>query len=282
MCRLFKSFLFVGLAVILFSCKKDIGVDTEQISHEQQVVVMGAKLVSQSSYAKIPEISIDVARGTTLPPVLNVPMPPVGNQGNEGSCVSWATAYAVRSSSYAATLGTTVFTYTDNVFSPEYVYNSLVSYANDCTVGTSVTEALDLIKTKGVCKYATMPPVAGNCTTMPSASQNSEAALFKISGYGTVRITTSAIKNSLVNGKPIIVAGPVNTDFRYLASGAILGAYNSATYMGNHCYCIIGYDDTKSAFRFQNSWGQYWASSGYGWISYASVADWVKEAYTIR
>ena len=38
--------------------------------------------------------------------------------------------------------------------------------------------------------------------------------------------------------------------------------------IGGHAMVAVGYDDTKKAFRIQNSWGRTWADSGYGWFSY--------------
>lgn len=281
--RLTKILSVVAISIALFSCKKDVVTEVTRQNESLPSVIMGAKLMPENKYANIPVVNYEAARVSTLAPsAFCLAMPPVGNQGSEGSCVSWATAYAVRSGVYAAGTSTNVFSYSTNIFSPEYVYNTLIQYTmGDCTVGTTVKEALDLLKIQGVCKYNSMPPVAGNCTTLPNATQNAEAAQFKISGYGTVRITTSAIKSALQAGKPVVTAGPVNSAFRYLASGAVLGSYTSASYLGDHCYCIIGYDDTKNAFKFQNSWGTSWASAGYGWINYNNIGEWVKEAYTI-
>ncbi len=39
---------------------------------------------------------------------------------------------------------------------------------------------------------------------------------------------------------------------------------------GGHAMLIVGYDDSKQAFRVKNSWGTGWADNGYVWFSY----DW--------
>jgi C1A family cysteine protease len=31
---------------------------------------------------------------------------------------------------------------------------------------------------------------------------------------------------------------------------------------------IVGYDDSKNAWRVMNSWGASWCENGYGWIDY--------------
>ena len=46
--------------------------------------------------------------------------------------------------------------------------------------------------------------------------------------------------------------------------------------MGGHCTVIVGYDDTKQAFRVRNSWGntpEEWTVDGYFYMPYAFAAD---------
>jgi C1A family cysteine protease len=38
--------------------------------------------------------------------------------------------------------------------------------------------------------------------------------------------------------------------------------------VGGHGMIVVGYDDTRKAFRIQNSWGRNWADGGYGWFGY--------------
>ncbi len=35
-----------------------------------------------------------------------------------------------------------------------------------------------------------------------------------------------------------------------------------------HAVCLCGWDDTKSAWLFKNSWGEDWGEEGYGWMRY--------------
>jgi len=84
----------------------------------------------------------------------------------------------------------------------------------------------------------------------------------------------------IYSGFPIIVVGPVYTNFDNLADGGILKA-TSGTNRGTHAYMVVGYDDSKNAFKFQNSWGTGWSSAGLGWIDYDYVSQWWKEAYML-
>ncbi len=33
---------------------------------------------------------------------------------------------------------------------------------------------------------------------------------------------------------------------------------------------VIGYNDTKNAFKVMNSWGTKWGDNGFAWIDYAN------------
>ena len=36
----------------------------------------------------------------------------------------------------------------------------------------------------------------------------------------------------------------------------------------NHAVMIVGWDDSKQAWRVKNSWGTGWGESGYAWVKY--------------
>jgi C1A family cysteine protease len=207
---------------------------------------------------------------------LNVP--PVGDQGQQGACVAWGTTYAGRSTEWQRTHAA-AWSKSVNIFSPAYVYNQ-IKISSDCGSGSYVTDGLSLLQSKGVCLWNTMPYTT-TCSAKPTTAQNTEAAKYKTGGYSAVSITTTAIKNALAAGHPVIVAGNVNTAFENLASGAVLGKFSGSS-LGGHCYCVVGYDDSKSAFKFMNSWTTSWATGGFGYISYSYITKWWSEAYVIN
>jgi C1A family cysteine protease len=126
-----------------------------------------------------------------------------------------------------------------------------------------------------------MPYTDVSCTTMPTTAQKSAAAAYKIASYSTVTLTTAAIKSFLAAGHPVIVGGPVNSAFMYLTNNQVLGAFTGNS-LGGHCYCLVGYDDTKGAYKFMNSWGTTWGSQGFGYIAYGYEKSWWTEAYVIN
>jgi C1A family cysteine protease len=173
----------------------------------------------------------------------------------------------------------TTWSYSANIFSPEYVYNQI--NVSDCASGAYVIDGLNLLKNKGTCLWVTLPYSSTNgCDASLATPFDSYAANYKIAGYSTVALTMDAIKNQLALGKAVIVAGPVDRNFMYLASGAVLTKRKGS--LGGHCYCVVGYDDAKSAFKFLNSWGPNWATAGYGYIHYNYLTQWWQEAYIIN
>lgn len=273
------SAIFTAIVLIsLVACKKDASNNSLPTSPSDAITYsLGCEMLPAIEYAKIPKaIAPDVTIKAT---VLNLNVPPIGDQGSEGSCVAFGTTYAARSTNWQAN-HTATWNTAVNIFSPEYVFNQ-IKLTSSCSSGSYVVNGLNLLKTKGVCTWSTMPYVDGNCSVVPTSAQNTAAANYKISGYSTVAINATTIKSFLASGKPVIVAGPVNKAFMYLTSGSVLSTFKKPS-LGGHCYCIVGYDDNKGAFKFMNSWGTSWATSGFGYISYANVANWWTEAYVIN
>lgn len=273
---LFVAVAVVGVALFLNSCKKEVVEPTEP-KIETNYYSLGCELLPPAEYAKIPVAKTpDVAIKAT---VLNLNVPPVGNQGGEGSCVAFGTTYAGRSIDWQTT-HPAAWSQSVNIFSPEYVYNQ-IKVRRSCSSGSYVIRGLDLLKLQGVCTWTLMPYTDVSCTLLPTTAQKTAAAAYKIAGYSTVARTTADIKAFLAAGKAVIVAGPVSNGYMNLASGAVLTTFDG-TSLGGHCYCVVGYDDDKGAFKFMNSWGTTWATAGFGYIAYGYETTWWTEAYVIN
>jgi C1A family cysteine protease len=267
------------LAVALFvSCQKENDVSSDEtmqpVTHQ-----LGCLMLPTEKYMSITLKDAPISLLKAAPAVLNLEVPPVGDQGSEGSCVAWGTTYGGRSidwqASHPAAWSTSV-----NIFSPEYVYNQIK--AGDCASGAYVTDGLKLLVDQGVVPWKIMPYSDRNgCSLMPTVNQTAVAATYKVGSYGRVSITSTAIKAALVTGKPVIVGGPVNRAFMYLKGTTVLTTYTGTTY-GGHCYCVVGYDDGKQAFKIMNSWGRSWGSKGFGYIGYSYISKWWTEAYVLN
>jgi len=268
--------VIIALGIAVFNACQESTFETPESESMEVFHELGCLFLPEAEYAKIPEAK---APEGAVKASVSISTPSIRNQGGEGSCVAWGTTYAARSIERRRATGASSYSTSTNIFSPEYVYNQ-IKISSSCASGSYVTTGLNLLRSQGACRWYYMPYTDGTCSTYPNSTQRSDAAKYKISSYSTVSRTTSNFKSFLNSGKPIIVAGPVNSTYMNLGYNQVLGAWSGSSY-GGHCYCIVGYDDTKGAFKFMNSWGTSWGTSGYGWISYNYLTTWIQEAYVI-
>jgi len=273
------TFLFIvaiGAILVVNSCQKNTDLVEPVQTEEASPYSFGYLPLPADEYTSIPVVeSIGLK---TLPTSVSLNVPPVGNQGYEGSCVAWGTTYAGRSTSYQNTHGGVYSTGT-NIFSPEYVYNQIKA-SSDCNSGSYVTTGLNLLLDQGVCLWDLMPYTDVDCDVMPNATQTAASSYYTIDSYATVPLTTEAIKEQLAAGKIVVVAGSVYKEFMNLAYDQVMTSTKGRNY-GGHCYACVGYDDSKGAWKVMNSWGTSWGTDGFGWISYNLTTTVWREAYVI-
>jgi len=278
--NLFRSTMVLTVALVAMlvinSCQKDNESVAPLLAEEVVPYSFGCNMLPEAEYAKIPVAKFESVK--TLPTSVNLVVPPVGNQGGEGSCVAWGTTYAARSTSYQNTNGGSYSTST-NIFSPEYVYNQIKA-SSDCNSGSYTTTGLNLLVNQGACLWNDMPYTDTDCDVMPNSTQTALAANYKISSYATVPVTVDAIKAQLAAGKILVVAGSVYGAYMNLGYDQVITTAKGRVY-GGHCYSCVGYDDAKNAFKFMNSWGTSWATDGFGWIDYAIISKYWREAYVV-
>lgn len=253
--------------------------NTQQPNKENQAMrSLGAVLVDEKTYDSFAKADIEaltmkfkgksaITVAATIPSSYSIPnTPPILNQGQEGSCVAFATAYAAASTLEHNFKGIT------NPRSPEYVYNQIK--LSGCPNGTYISRGLNLIKDQGVCSWNEMPYTDVECSTQPNATQKSAASTHKFTTWATVDKTNiNNVKTLLSMNLPIIIAVTVDGSFDNLSSASNwIWKSHSGTVRGGHAICVVGYDDAKQAFKVQNSWGTTWGDHGFFWINYAFFA----------
>lgn len=218
-------------------------------------------------------VSITISVNTTVvqPPAtsgVQLTMPPVGNQGGEGSCVAFAVGYATRSAEQYYRTGAASYSSSTNIFSPEFLYNQ-IKFSTDCSSGTAMQTALDFVVANGITTFQSMPYSSTNgCTLMPTSTQSAEASNYKIIGYSKIYYTDRVAIKSMVSQKhPVVITVLADNSFINATAGFIWKTY-SGSGMLPHCIAICGYDDSKNAYKIMNSWGTGWADGGFSWIDY--------------
>lgn len=205
---------------------------------------------------------------TFLPSNFALQTPPAGYQGGEGSCVAFAVVYGARSVEQYYKTGASSYSYATNVFSPEFAYNQ-TKFFSSCASGTEPVTVLEFLMSKGACTWQSMPYSYSNgCSELPNSVQSAEAANYKIRGYSKLISSDQAgIKTMLINKHPVIFTCKLEQAVYDAQPGFIWKGYSGPTGI-DHGMIIVGYDDTKHAYKVMNSWGTGWADGGYFWIDY--------------
>jgi C1A family cysteine protease len=211
------------------------------------------------------------------------------SQGQFGTCTAWSTTYAGRTICEAVSNGwTNIDSITQEAFSPIFIYKQLNTLPN-CEKGTSVAEALNLLKSKGAPKFHSFDVL---CAEYIPNNLYSEAFNYKIDDYTTLFNThsgymfdydkISSVKKALVEEHPVVMAMDVYESFD-IYDGSDLWNGRKDTNLGGHAMCVIGYDDDKygGAFEIMNSWGTSWASNGYVWMKYEDFRNNARYAYDV-
>jgi C1A family cysteine protease len=220
--------------------------------------------------------------------------PTRGNQGQQGSCVAWAAAYAARTIMQARATGQDPNTI---IFSPSFLYNQIA--LEDCQ-GSYLPEALKVMENKGLASLKDMPYSDQDCSQRPNNFQLQSATQFKIEGYQRLTggsqgqdassVNMLAIKQNIAQGAPVLIGMMVGGSFMQEMMGEDMWTPSDGDYdmrgFGGHAMCVIGYDDYKFArnmggFQIMNSWGMEWGKNGVGWVSYDDFQHFTKEAYGI-
>lgn len=96
---------------------------------------------------------------------LSYRFPVPGNQGSQNSCSGWAVAYACMSGSETKKRNWTPNA-TSHAFSPSYIYNQINGGAN---VATNLEDALNVLKSDGVCTLTYWPYSESGFATQPNS-----------------------------------------------------------------------------------------------------------------
>jgi hypothetical protein len=213
--------------------------------------------------------------------------PPIQNQGNYGTCVAWSTAYNLKTALNAIEKGWTSaeLARPGNQTSPKDIWFAIddsdkgsSSVGRHCS-GTTFKAALDALISKGAASAGSVPyNMASGCSGTSIGDANNKLANYRQIAYNyalwdnTYRTESEGMslgnfKGHLAQGRPVLFSATVCDRFMRWNNNSIM---NSDTHnnCGGHAMVLVGYDDSKEAFRVRNSWGIDWADNGSIWVDY--------------
>ena len=147
--------------------------------------------------------------------------PPIGNQGIQNSCVSWACGYYTKTFQEAkehnwdlsgcswegGSWGHPDAAYQDKIFSPAFIYNQV---NNGFDNGSYYSDNIKLLDRIGCCTWDKMQYIPNNYTTWPAESAWRQAPLYRSQpNYSYINVSTDAdiedLKQLLSNGNLAII-----------------------------------------------------------------------------
>lgn len=198
-------------------------------------------------------------------------LPPIGNQGQQSSCVGWGVGYAAGTA--FSRLGAT--SPPPGLPSPSDLYAKLIQLEQSvCGNGTLIADALDLMVVEGIATLASSPYSDQVCS-IPSIQDQ----IF-LNGYSHLDPSNFTLLKTHISNLSVIPLGiVVYPDFETASGPAVYSPSSINCSLGGHCVALVGYDDSRQAFRIMNSWGTGWGDNGFLWIAYHAFSQIVQEAY---
>jgi C1A family cysteine protease len=191
-------------------------------------------------------------------------MQPVRDAGQEGSVVGFAVASALEYQLQAHRQQTIRI-------SPRYLYyfarkaGGLDLHADS---GANLGDAVSVLATKGAVADSAWPYKEGHYADAPPAAV-AEAKHYH--ARGRALHGSGQIRAALQQDGPVVAGITIYKSFESAganATGAIPDPRPNDAVQGGHAICIVGYDDSRHRFKFENSWGSRWGDHGYGYLSY--------------
>lgn len=264
-----KILLLVVIPFLLFSaCTHN-----EDDNQSNQNDLFGTGWNSGENFSQTIPVAINYGNyqsGGVLPTSVDLTskFPPIGYQGQLGTCVAWAVGYNNKSYLDCVTRGLSPadMQSSNNQYSPTDLFFSIDPSKRSCANGTNFDDAFNVLITRGVNTLASVPYTEFCYSTSPG--NPATASTNTIKNYRRIEGSIDEIKEYLAQGVPVVLGAMVNHEFQLLSGNGVLTNLNYNGNESGHAMVIAGYDDARNAFRIVNSWGYTWGDNGYLWVDY--------------
>lgn len=227
---------------------------------------------------------VPMATLAPLPAVMDLrpSCPPVYDQGQLGSCTANAIAGAFEFETLRQGL-------------PDFTPARLFIYYNERVIegdvsqdnGAQIRDGMKSIASQGICPETDWPYDVGRFAVKPLATCYTDALKNKAIQYFALAQDLNSLKACLASGFPFVFGISVFDSFEspdVASTGMVPMPAPTESCLGGHAILCVGYDDSKQAFIFRNSWGASWALGGYAYIPYAYLTngDMASDFWTLR
>jgi hypothetical protein len=243
-------------------------------------------LAEEENFLVIPQDIMSFADNASLPRdySLENKFPPIGDQGQYGTCVAWATGYNLKTALNAIEKNWSAsdLSRAANQTSPKDLWQSIPSNKKGANCeGVAQEYAYDALISNGAASMAEVPySNMGNCSGTSSGKASNKLANYRKIAYNeTLRgsgtrvegMTVENFKGYLSQGRPVVIGAKLGDRFMRWNNSAVISSdtYNNPGMQhAYHAMVLSGYDDSKNAFRVRNSWASDWGDKGSIWVDY--------------
>jgi C1A family cysteine protease len=213
-----------------------------------------------------------VAADLALPPLVDLrdQDSPIEDQGQLGSCTSFATGAAIRFARRKEGLPDFV---TSHLF---LYYNSRSIFSKSADSGATIRDAIKAAGKTGDCPESEWPYNISQFAVKPPAQCYTDALQDRALKYQRIGQSLVQMKNCLAQGLPFVIGISVYESFegqQAEQTGMIPLPKNNEQLLGGHALLVLGYRDSDLHFIVRNSWGANFGDSGYVYLPYAYLQD---------
>ena len=211
-----------------------------------------------------------------LPKVVSLEryFPPIGDQGDKGTCVAWAVGYNLKTALNAidGRWDSTKLSQPSYQTSPKDLWLCIPPRQRGvgCS-GTGFEPAFNALLSLGASSMEKIPysNLQGCSGTGVGDTLNRISNFYHVINDGELP-KVGQLKAYLNDTIPLVIGAHLGDNFMSWNSDKVIKE-DTYFYTGMHAYhaiALVGYDDNRNAFRLRNSWGTSWGDNGSIWVDY--------------
>ena len=215
---------------------------------------------------------------------LRAPWWKVGDQGETGSCVGWASADGVLRWHFVQAKRLLPA----KLISPRFIWMAAKETDDDVSqpttmiesAGTTLKAALDVVRRFGAVEDSLLPFGPGQLYAAEAKTFYAIAAQLKLASYFNLGTDLGNWRTWLATKGPILTRLGVDRTWDQASNTqGNMDQYQPATVRGGHAVALVGF--TADRLIVRNSWGTGWGDKGFGYASFAYAQAAFTESYGV-